>query len=178
MNPQSLQLQISLLDESLTIHGQYIFDAFANPVISTDDSSGRYDAFTTFIEGEDKYTYLLVDEVGYVVHSTGNTTTSVATQDVSCLSSVESLSSIVSSLNSAIVGLTSSSSYELLDCNDEAMIEDSLERVDFQICASGVSGFVVFGGSMLVRVEYLESPFAKISVPTLTSGEDVCKGIS
>ncbi|OWY99865.1 hypothetical protein PHMEG_00029057, partial [Phytophthora megakarya] len=48
----------------------------------------------------------------------------------------------------------------------------------FHICASGLSGFVAYGGNMLVRVDYLDSPLVKISAPKLTKTMDECAGIS
>ncbi|OWZ04914.1 hypothetical protein PHMEG_00023100 [Phytophthora megakarya] len=177
MQVPSLQLQISLLSESLVIHGQYMFNVFLIPVISTDDFSVRFDGFATFIEGEDKYTYMVVDGIGYVVHCTGNSTTSVATQDVSCLSSVEAFSSLVSALNSITVGLVTTSNDEVVGCDDEGIIDASLGEGDIQIC-SGISGFMMYGESMLVRMECLDISLPEISAPSLTNTLDKCGNFS
>ncbi|OWZ21988.1 hypothetical protein PHMEG_0003385 [Phytophthora megakarya] len=53
----SLRLRIMLERENMEIHGQPVFDVFLKPNVSGTEL--RYDGFSTFIEGDTKFTSIV-----------------------------------------------------------------------------------------------------------------------
>ncbi|KAE8974951.1 hypothetical protein PR003_g25558 [Phytophthora rubi] len=165
-----------LMGRSMHIHGQSIFDVFAKPVVADDGVSVRYDGFATFIQGERQFTYMLVDGAAYVVESTGNDTTSAATQTVRCLESLTPFDSIVSALNTVKAVPRSLVDYEANICPSGNFFQTSTPfgGVNFTLCASTTSGFIAYGGDIMMAVEYLDGPLRNITAPKLSDSSAHC----
>ncbi|ETP27117.1 hypothetical protein F441_00336 [Phytophthora nicotianae CJ01A1] len=95
----SVRLRIQLTGANMQIHGQSVFDVFANPILSAAENSLHYDGFAHFIQEDYQFTYVFVNGIGYVVESKGNETTSVASQTTRCLSSISPFDDIIAALN-------------------------------------------------------------------------------
>ncbi|ETM46257.1 hypothetical protein L914_08823, partial [Phytophthora nicotianae] len=177
-NAPSVRLHIMLKGKNMQIHGQSVFDVFARPGMTSDLTSVRYDGFTTFIQGDSKFTYMVVDGSAYVVESTGNDSMSVTTQTVKCLSSITPFDSIVDALNN----LTAVSSEYIVnssevDCPSGSLYEASFGGTHFIVCALGADGFIAYGREITMATEYLDSPLSRISAPKLTDGAESCADV-
>ncbi|KAG7388635.1 hypothetical protein PHYBOEH_007777 [Phytophthora boehmeriae] len=173
----SLRLRVILKRKTMKVHGQYLFDVFARPVISADGASARYDGFATFINGDTQFTYMLVDGAAYMVETSGNGTTEATTQTTRCVPTDVQFESIVSALNNATIIPSASVSDETLKCADGSMLKTSVGGQDFVICASGASGFIASSSDMAVAVEYLDAPIKSISPPVKMEGSVACDGV-
>ncbi|ETN02857.1 hypothetical protein PPTG_15816 [Phytophthora nicotianae INRA-310] len=177
-NAPSVRLHIMLKGKNMQIHGQSVFDVFAKPVISADPTSVRYDGFATFIQWDSKFTSMVVDGSAYVVESTGDDTTSVATRTVRCLSSITPFDSIVDALNNLTAVSTEAVGDDSeVDCNKGSLYETSFGGKHFMVCAPGADGFIAYGGDITMVVEYLDSPLTSLSTPNLTDGSVSCPAV-
>ncbi|KAE9011874.1 hypothetical protein PR003_g12727 [Phytophthora rubi] len=174
----SLQLHIMLMGKGMHIHGESIFDMFAKPVVADDGVSVRYDGFATFIQGESQFTYMLVDGAAYAVESTGNDTTSVATQTVRCLESLTPFDLIVSALNTVRAVPRSLVDDEVNFCPTDSgtffQTSTPFGGVNFTLCASTTSGFIAYGGDITMIVEYLDDPLRSFTAPKLSDSSAHC----
>ncbi|GMF34935.1 unnamed protein product [Phytophthora lilii] len=153
----SLFLQVILYDEST------VLKVFANPIVSADKTSVRYDGFATITDKES--TYLAVDGDAYVVETVGNESTSVATRTVQCLESIAPFNSIVSALNNASFTSGQSIEGEAMGCTSANEYKTRIGGKNLSLCGSGSSGLIAYGGSIAVFVEYLEAPLRHITAP-------------
>ncbi|OWZ00912.1 hypothetical protein PHMEG_00027798 [Phytophthora megakarya] len=167
----SLKLHVMLKGKNVQIHGQSVFDVFAKPVVSNGNTELRYDGFSSFVEGDTKFMYTVVNGVSYVVEKTRGKKTSAATPSVRCYSSGIPFGDMLSSLNKAVAIPSASVNGEQIRCPYGSLYQTSLGDADFVLCASGASGFTVYGIDMTVDVEYLSRPIKNIS--TLTPGINV-----
>ncbi|GMF22839.1 unnamed protein product [Phytophthora lilii] len=123
----SLQLRILFKGKHMNIHGQSVFDVFAKPVVPDDGTSVRYDGFATFIQGDNQFTYVVVDGAAYVEKSVGNDSTSVATKADRCLESITPFDSIVAALNTvkAIPSTSAAFNDESVNCSSGTLLQTS-----------------------------------------------------
>ncbi|KAG7379516.1 hypothetical protein PHYBOEH_011921 [Phytophthora boehmeriae] len=165
----SLRMQFTLKRDSMKIHGQSQFYVFANPVVSSDNSSILYDGFAAFMDGSTSYTYLLVNGIAYSTTSTVGSSDSTST----CLSSdlLPPLDSIVTVLNGATAIASASESDEgTISCSSGDLFKVTLGGSDFVLCGEGSSGFKIYGSDLDIAVEFLDSAVA-ITAPTLSDSE-------
>ncbi|ETI57330.1 hypothetical protein F443_00361 [Phytophthora nicotianae P1569] len=113
----SVRLRIQLTGANMQIHGQSVFDVFANPILSAAENSLHYDGFAHFIQEDYQFTYVFVNGIGYVVESKGNETTSVASQTTRRLSSISPFDDIIAALNNlTAISSESVGDDSLVDC--------------------------------------------------------------
>ncbi|ETL44899.1 hypothetical protein L914_04900, partial [Phytophthora nicotianae] len=55
----SLRLQFTLKRDTMKVYGQNQFYVFANPVVSSDNTSVLYDGYAAFMDGTTDYTFML-----------------------------------------------------------------------------------------------------------------------
>ncbi|EGZ12222.1 hypothetical protein PHYSODRAFT_303955 [Phytophthora sojae] len=122
---------------------------------------------------------MLVDGAAYVVETSGNATTSAATQTVRCLESFPPFESIVSALNTLKAVPSSLVDDEAIDCSSGALFQTStpIGGVDFTVCTAGY-GFIAYGGDITMVVEYLDAPLRSISAPALTDSSAHCATVA
>jgi len=163
----SLRLQFTLKRESMKIYGQSQFYVFANPVVSSDNSSVLYDGYAAFMDGTTDYTFMLVNGIAYFVTATVGDTS--GSQSAHCLSSslLPPLNSIVSALNDATAIASASAGNNSITCVSGDLFQATLGDATFVICAAGADGFTVYGSDLDISVEYLDSPVT-ITAPTLS----------
>ncbi|RLN96581.1 hypothetical protein BBJ28_00000154 [Nothophytophthora sp. Chile5] len=164
----SLRLHFTVKRTSMKVFGQSEFYVFANPVVSSDNTSVLYDGYAAFMVGSTEYKLMLVNGIAYyVTASVGDTS---ATQTAECLASsaLPPLNSIVTALNEATAISSASASNDTIACSDGSLFKVSYSGADFVLCASGASGFTIYGSDLDISVEYLDNP-VDISAPTLST---------
>ncbi|EGZ17783.1 hypothetical protein PHYSODRAFT_346237 [Phytophthora sojae] len=151
----SLRLQFTLKRDSMKIYGQSQFYVFANPVVSSDNTSVLYDGYAAFMDGSTDYTLSLVN--------------GIASQSAQCLSSslLPPINSIVSALNGATAIAGASAGNDTITCATGDLFQATLGDATFVICSAGSDGFTIYGSDLDISVEYLDSPVA-ITAPTLS----------
>ncbi|GMF36687.1 unnamed protein product [Phytophthora lilii] len=165
----------------MLVHGQSAFEVFAKPVVSEDGTSVRYDGFATFTQGDLQFTYVLVDGKAYIVETTGNGTTSAASKTIRCLESITPFDSIVAALNTLKIIPRSEVADDFGEgCGSGTLLQTTrpFGGVNFSVCALGADGFVAYGGSMIMQVEYDVNPYLNISTPAVTDGSATCGIVS
>ncbi|EGZ17781.1 hypothetical protein PHYSODRAFT_545250 [Phytophthora sojae] len=162
----SLRLQFTLKRDSMKIYGQSQFYVFANPVVSSDNTSVLYDGYAAFMDGSTDYTLSLVNGIAYFVTSTVGDSSS---QSAQCLSSslLPPINSIVSALNGATAIAGASAGNDTITCATGDLFQATLGDATFVICSAGSDGFTIYGSDLDISVEYLDSPVA-ITAPTLS----------
>uniref|UniRef100_H3GW81 GPI inositol-deacylase n=1 Tax=Phytophthora ramorum TaxID=164328 RepID=H3GW81_PHYRM len=165
----SLRLQFTLKRTSMNVYGQSEFYVFANPVVSSDNTSVLYDGHAAFTNNGTEYTFLLVDGIAYYVASPAEDNS--ASETARCLdaSTIPPLNAIVEALNNVTTISSVSASDETIKCSSGKLFKVSFGGADFALCASGASGFTIYGSDLDIAVEYLEEP-VEISAPTLDAG--------
>ncbi|KAL3667079.1 hypothetical protein V7S43_008021 [Phytophthora oleae] len=163
----SLRLQFTLKRSSMNIYGQSQFYVFANPVLSSDNTSVLYDGYAAFMDGNTDYTFLLVDGIAYFVTATVGDTS--GSQSAQCLSSslLPPLNDIISALNSATAISSAAAGSDTITCSSGDLFQATLGDATFVICSSGSDGFTIYGSDLDITVEYLDSPVT-ITAPTLS----------
>ncbi|KAE8993942.1 hypothetical protein PF010_g18682 [Phytophthora fragariae] len=163
----SLRLQFTLKRDSMKIYGQSQFYVFANPVVSSDNTSVLYDGYAAFMDGTKDYTLMLVNGIAYFVTSTVGDTS--GSQTAQCLSSslLPPLNSIVEALNGATVIAGASAGNDTITCASGDLFQATLGDATFVVCSSGSNGFTIYGSDLDISVEYLDSPVT-ITAPTLS----------
>ncbi|KAE9090196.1 hypothetical protein PF010_g18681 [Phytophthora fragariae] len=163
----SLRLQFTLKRDSMKIYGQSQFYVFANPVVSSDNTSVLYDGYAAFMDGTKDYTLMLVNGIAYFVTSTVGDTS--GSQTAQCLSSslLPPLNSIVEALNGATAIAGASAGNDTITCASGDLFQATLGDATFVVCSSGADGFTIYGSDLDISVEYLDSPVT-ITAPTLS----------
>ncbi|POM60394.1 hypothetical protein PHPALM_30756, partial [Phytophthora palmivora] len=163
----SLRLQFTLKRSSMQVYGQSQFYVFANPVVSSDNSSVLYDGYAAFMDGTTDYTLMLVDGIAYFVTSTVGDTS--GSQTAQCLSSslLPPLNDIISALNGATAISSAAAGNDTITCSSGDLFQATLGDATFVICSSGSDGFTIYGSDLDISVEYLDSPVT-ITAPTLS----------
>ncbi|ETP49304.1 hypothetical protein F442_05146, partial [Phytophthora nicotianae P10297] len=159
-----LRLHFTLKRSSMKMYGHLEFDVFANPVVSADNTAVRYDGYATFKEGSTKHTIVMVDGIAYFVTSSVDGT---ETAECSSSSSLALLNYIIPALNDATAISSATVDDKKITCSSGDLLKVVLGDAVFVICASGSSGFIVYGSDLDISVAYLDSPVS-ISVPTLS----------
>ncbi|RLN90597.1 hypothetical protein BBJ28_00007970 [Nothophytophthora sp. Chile5] len=152
----------------MQIYGQSEFYVFANPVVSSDNSSVLYDGFVAFMDGDTLYKFMLVDGIAYFTNSSLTDSSTSSTTECLTSSMLPPLNSIVSALNDATAISSVSTSDDPIDCSSGNLFKLSFGEAAFALCASGTSGFAVYGSDLDIAVEYLDSP-VEISAPELNT---------
>ncbi|ETP53765.1 hypothetical protein F442_01360 [Phytophthora nicotianae P10297] len=154
----SLRFYFTIKRSSMKLHGQSSFSVFARPILS--DSNGTtnvlYDTFTSFAQGSTSYNYITIDGVAYVSRSSPETGTPL----VQCVNSVAvpSINSFVAALSEATsVSSISANNGSAIECSSGSNFKVTVNGVDFGVCASGSSGFTIYGSDIDITVEYLSS---------------------
>ncbi|KAG7386697.1 hypothetical protein PHYPSEUDO_015377 [Phytophthora pseudosyringae] len=162
----SLRLQFTLKRSSMKVYGQSEFYVFANPVVSSDNTSVLYDGYAAFVNNGTDYTFLLVDGIAYFVTSPAGDAN--LSETASCLDSttIPPLNTIVSALNDATAISSVSASDETINCSRGNLFKASFGGADFALCASAASGFTIYGSDLDIAVEFLDEQ-VEISPPTL-----------
>lgn len=158
-----LQVHFTLKRPSMQMYGQLEFDVFANPVVSSDRSAVRYDGYATFKEGNTKHTILMVDGIAYFVTSTSG----VETAECSSSSSLALFDYVIPALNDATAISSATVDDKKITCSSGDLLKVTLGDATFVLCASGSSGFVVYGSDLDIQVKYLDH-LAPISAPELS----------
>ncbi|KAL8003888.1 putative alpha/Beta hydrolase [Plasmopara halstedii] len=169
MDAPSLRLHFTLKRPSMSIFGQSQFYVFANPIVSSDNTSIMYDGYAAFMDGTTDYTYMLVNGIAYSVTSAlgngGNFT-------AQCIKSnlLPPLSGIISALNNATMVSSAIAGHEPINCASGNLFKTTLGDSKFVICSSGSNGFVAHNCDLDIVVDYLDSP-ATITAPKLSDDE-------
>ncbi|KAG1709107.1 hypothetical protein DVH05_022739 [Phytophthora capsici] len=158
-----LQVHFTLKRPSMQMYGQLEFDVFANPVVSSDRSAVRYDGYATFKEGSTKHTILMVDGIAYFVTSTSG----VEAAECSSSSSLALFDYVIPALNDATAISSATVDDKKITCSSGDLLKVTLGDATFVLCASGSSGFVVYGSDLDIQVKYLDH-LAPISAPELS----------
>ncbi|ETN02851.1 hypothetical protein PPTG_15809 [Phytophthora nicotianae INRA-310] len=174
---QPLHLRIILTGDSMQIHGQLVFDVFASPVLSADNSSVRYDGVATFIEDEKEFTYVLADGAAYLAES--SRVQNHIKRKVRCLSTITPFDEIVSALNNLTVTPYSSIQDIPFDCASKTAYTTSFGGEKFVLCQARDAdyGFVAYSDVVIMVVEYMSGDL-NISAPTPTDGAKYYTGSS
>ncbi|KAG3114515.1 hypothetical protein PI124_g10398 [Phytophthora idaei] len=159
-----LRLHFTLKRSSMTMYGHLEFDVFANPVLSADNTAVRYDGYATFKEGTTKHTIVMVDGIAYFVTSNADGT---ETAECSSSSSLALLNYIIPALNGATAISSATVDDKKITCSSGDLLKVVLGDATFVICASGSSGFIVYGSDLDISVKYLDHPVS-ISKPKLS----------
>ncbi|KAG2877416.1 hypothetical protein PC114_g23644 [Phytophthora cactorum] len=159
-----LRLHFTLKRSSMTMYGHLEFDVFANPVLSADNTAVRYDGYATFKEGTTKHTIVMVDGIAYFVTSNADGT---ETAECSSSSSLALLNYIIPTLNGATAISSATVDDKKITCSSGDLLKVVLGDATFVICASGSSGFIVYGSDLDISVKYLDHPVS-ISKPKLS----------
>ncbi|CEG46828.1 uncharacterized protein PHALS_03508 [Plasmopara halstedii] len=149
----------------MNLYGQSQFYVFANPVVSSDNTSVIYDGYARLTDGTGEYTYILANGIAYVVTSTvGSTSDSIA----DCLDStlLPPFNDIISALNNATAVSNAVVGNDTITCASGIMFQVTLSDATFVICSSGSNGFTAYGSDMDITVDYLNSPVT-ITPPSL-----------
>ncbi|RAW20658.1 hypothetical protein PC110_g22899, partial [Phytophthora cactorum] len=162
----SLRLQFTLKRSTMNVYGQSQFYVFANPVVSSDNTSVLYDGYAAFMDGTTDYTLMLVNGIAYFVTSTAGDASSSSAQ---CLSSslLPPLNDIVSALNDVTAISSAAAGNSTITCASGDLFQATLGDATFVICSSGSDGFTIYGSDLDISVEYLDSPVA-ITAPTVS----------
>ncbi|CEG41665.1 RxLR-like protein [Plasmopara halstedii] len=162
----SLRLHFTLKRSSMNLYGQSQFYVFANPVVSSDNTSVIYDGYATFLDGTTEYTYMLVNGIAYSVVSTVGNASSLTAQ---CLPSIllPPVNNIISALSNATTVSSAFAGNDTITCASGILLQATLGDTTFVICSSGPDGFTVYGSDLDITVDYLTSP-ATITAPNLS----------
>ncbi|POM60395.1 hypothetical protein PHPALM_30759 [Phytophthora palmivora] len=148
----------------MKMYGQSEFDVYANPVVSLDNTMIRYDGYATFAEETTKHTIVMVDGIAYFVTSTVDGS---ETAECSSSSSLALLNYIIPALNEATAISSATVDDKKITCSSGDLFKIVLGDATFVLCASGSSGFIVYGSDLDISVKYLASS-VPISKPTLS----------
>ncbi|ETI37395.1 hypothetical protein F443_16605 [Phytophthora nicotianae P1569] len=170
----SLRLHVTLNDENVKIHGHSVIDVFANPIVSSDNTSIHYDGFSTFSQDDTEYTYVFENGTSYMVESPVNGN---ASSTLHCLPSIIPFEHILPALNNATSIPSASVGGETIECPDGSLFRTTFSGVDFVLCASSTSGFMAFGLDMTMAVEYLSTPI-RHTLPALSNDISTCPGVA
>lgn len=120
----------------MNVYGQTQFYVFANPVVSSDNTSVLYDGYAAFMNGNTDYTFMLVNGVAYFVTSQVGDASSASAQ---CLSSslLPPINDIVSALNDATAISSAAAGNDTIACASGNLFQATLGDTNFVICSSG-----------------------------------------
>ncbi|CAI5702466.1 unnamed protein product [Peronospora effusa] len=149
---------------SMDIYEQSQFYVFANPVVSSDNTSVLYDGFTTFVNGTSTFTFMMVDGIVYFSMSTAGDA-----RNAQCLSAslLPPIHDIIVALNDAIAISSAACGSDTITCPSGDLFQATFGDATFIICASGSVGFTIYGSDLDISVEYLNSPVT-ITAPKLS----------
>ncbi|KAL8003872.1 hypothetical protein Plhal703r1_c11g0056901 [Plasmopara halstedii] len=147
----SLRLHFTLKRSSMNLYGQSQFYVFANPVVSSDNTSVIYDGYATFLDGTTEYTYMLVNGIAYSVVSTVGNASSLTAQ---CLPSIllPPVNNIISALSNATTVSSAFAGNDTITCASGILLQATLGDTTFDLD---------------ITVDYLTSP-ATITAPNLS----------
>jgi hypothetical protein len=143
----------------MKVYGQSEFYVFANPVVSDDNASVLYDGYAAFIDIATEYSFLLVGSIAYFATSPVGGGSSSGTARCLDASTIPPLNAIVGALNDATAIASVSASDETIKCSIGSLFKVSFGGADFALCASGASGFTIYGSDLDIAVEYLTIPW-------------------
>ncbi|ETI37349.1 hypothetical protein F443_16648 [Phytophthora nicotianae P1569] len=169
----SMLLHVTLKGKNRKIHGQSVFDVYANPVVSADNTNIHYDAFSSFIQGDTKFTYMFVNGTSYMVESLASDNISSNWQALHCLPSIIPFEHIFPALNNATIVPSASVRGEPVDCPGGSLFQTSFSGVDFVLCVSSGSGFTAYGLDVTMTAKYLPGP-TRYTLPALVEEAAPC----
>nr|QVE55531.1 RxLR effector protein 19 [Phytophthora cinnamomi] len=164
---RSLRIHFKVKRASMAMYGHSEFDAFANPVVSSDKTTVRYDGYATFMENGTNHTISMVDGIAYFITTTADGS---VTAECTTSSSLALLDYIIPALNEATAISSATVDDKKVTCQSGDLFKVTLGDAIFVLCASGFSGFVVYGSDLNIIVKYLDSP-VPIAAPTLSPDE-------
>ncbi|OWZ03586.1 hypothetical protein PHMEG_00024656, partial [Phytophthora megakarya] len=144
-----LRIHFKLKRNSMKMFGQLEFDVFANPIVSSDNTTVRYDGYATFVEDTTKHTIVMVDGIAYFVTLTADGT---ETAECSSSSSLALLNYIIPALNEATAISSATVEDKEITCSSGDLFKVVLGDAIFVLCASGSSGFIVYGSDLDITV--------------------------
>ncbi|KAL3658089.1 hypothetical protein V7S43_016932 [Phytophthora oleae] len=163
----SLLFRFKVKRSSMDIYGQTDFTVYANPNVSTDESSVLYDVFATFKEGPTIYNYTRVNGVAYLRSMEENLASTKCLH--SEMNDFPPINAIISAVNDAKPVASVSDS---IKCESGSFYKVSVDASDFVLCASGRnSSFQLYGRDMDIIVDYLQDHVDIISPKTDNSCE-------
>ncbi|RLN53358.1 hypothetical protein BBJ29_009560 [Phytophthora kernoviae] len=133
-----------------------------------------YDGFSTFVEDDSQFKYMLVDGVGYLVESSVKDT---EVQTVTCLPAVMPFDSILPAFNDATLIPSASIGGATVECSSGNLFKTSFGGASFAVCASGASGFIAHSSDMTIEAEYLDAPVSIIA-PKLDDDAKACSALA
>ncbi|KAL4106033.1 hypothetical protein PRIC1_004088 [Phytophthora ramorum] len=127
----SLRLQFTLKRASMKIYDQSEFYVFANPVVSSDNTTVLYDGYAAFMDGTTDYTFMLVNGISYFVTSTVGD--SSGSQTAQCLSAslLPPLNSIISAINDATAISSAAAGNDTISCSSGDLFQATLGDASF-----------------------------------------------
>ncbi|KAE8987192.1 hypothetical protein PR001_g21627 [Phytophthora rubi] len=164
---RSLRIHFKLKRASMEMYGHSEFDVFANPVVSSDKATVRYDGYVTFMEGGTNHTISMVDGIAYFVTTTAD---GAVTAECSTSSSLALLNYIIPALNEATAISSAIVDDKKVICKSGDLFKVVLGDAVFVLCASGASGFVVYGSDLDISAKYLDKS-VPIAAPSLSDDE-------
>ncbi|KAF4320652.1 hypothetical protein G195_006126 [Phytophthora kernoviae 00238/432] len=173
----SLRLLFTLKRSTMKVYDQSEFYVFANPVVSSDNSSVLYNGYAAFMNGTTDITFLLVDGIAYIETAPVGNTNSTGTASCLDASTIQPLNSIIDALNDATAISSVSASDETITCTSGSLFKVSFGGADYALCASGAAGFTIYGSDLDIVVEYLADP-VETSAPILdVDAAAVCEAV-
>jgi hypothetical protein len=166
---QPLRLHFTVKRPSMAVYGQTEFDVFANPIVSSDNTSVSYNGFASFLVDTTFYKFLLVDGIAYYVEQVfGDGGTSTETAQCLASSVLPPLNSIVNVLDAAvpISGAVLSDDDSKVNCTTGNLFKTTFAGSQYVLCAAGSDGFTLYGSDLDISVDYLANP-VPLTAPTL-----------
>ncbi|KAG7398808.1 hypothetical protein PHYBOEH_010440 [Phytophthora boehmeriae] len=173
-NAPSVKLHVMFKREAMKIHGKSEFDVFANPVVSTDGANALYNGFSTFVENDSQFKYMLVNGVGYLVESS---TKGTGATNVQCLPAVMPFDFILPAFNDATPIPSASVGDATIECSSGKLFKAKFGGASFAVCALGASGFIAHSSDITIEAKYLDAPF-DIVAPKLNDGVKPCSALA
>ncbi|EGZ17780.1 hypothetical protein PHYSODRAFT_503217 [Phytophthora sojae] len=151
----------------MSMYGQLEFDVLANPVVSADKSTVRYDGYATFMEGGTNHTISMIAGIAYFITTTAD---GAVTAECSMSSSLVLLDYVIPALNEATAISSATVDDKEVTCKSGDLFKITLGDAVFVLCASGSSGFVVYGSDLDISVKYMDTP-VPIAAPSISEDE-------
>ncbi|KAF4029516.1 hypothetical protein GN244_ATG18733 [Phytophthora infestans] len=142
----SLRFHFKIKRNCMDIYGHKDFSLYANPVVSTDETSVLYDVFATFNSGIAVYNYTRVDGVPYLQTTEEDTTTKCLPSD---MNDFPPINAIISALSEAT---PLSKTKKSIKCSG-TLFKVKADDLNFILCASP-NGLELYGSDMDITVRY------------------------
>ncbi|KAF4029205.1 hypothetical protein GN244_ATG19086 [Phytophthora infestans] len=153
----SLRFHFTSKRSSMQAYGQSNFSVLARPVLPVDvynNTSVLYDTFASFAMESMSYNW-----TAWYMYRKAFQPPALRWSSVQNSVVVPSINFIVSALNEATaVSSISTSSGSVMECSSGHSFRSTMDGISFGVCASGPSGFTMYGSDIDITVEYITSP--------------------